>query len=120
MTPQLDLRFCSINVFGLKFNPYSHFPAEDGLEIASIACFKLGPSWTIIEFLHGDKPEADNDKVEVVENKKITMPKNGIIGLEGDKKVLNLRKGGDLKSVNTLTIQKHCIYVSIRPDSSGS
>ena len=73
MTPQLDLRFCSINVFGLKFNPCSHVPAGEGLEIASIACFKLGPSWTIIEFLHGDKPEADNDNVEVVENKKITM-----------------------------------------------
>ena len=70
MTPQLDLRFCSINVFGLKFNPCSHVPAGEGLEIASIACFKLGPSWTIIEFLHGDKPEADNDNVEVVENKK--------------------------------------------------
>ena len=73
MTPQLDLRFCSINVFGLKFNPCYHVPAEEGLEIASIACFKLRPSWTIIEFLHGDKPEADNDNVEVVENEKITM-----------------------------------------------
>ena len=117
MTPQLDLRFCSINVFGLKFNPSSHVPAGEGLEIASIACFKLRPSWTIIEFLHDDKPKADNDKVE---NKKITMSKNGITEQEGDKKVLNLRKGGNLKSVNTLTIQKHCIYVSIRPDSSGS
>ena len=92
MTPQLDLRFCSINVFGLKFNPCSHVPAGEGLEIASIACFKLGPSWTIIEFLHGDKPEADNDNVEVVENQKITMcvihGKIGIIGQEGDKKYL--------------------------------
>ena len=43
------------------------------MEIASIACFKLGPSWAIIEFLHDDKPEADNDKVEVVEDKRITM-----------------------------------------------
>ena len=70
MTQQLDLRFCSINVFGLKFNPCSHVPAEEGLEIASIACFKLGPSWTIIEFLHGDKPEADNDNVELWRTKK--------------------------------------------------
>ena len=73
------------------------------LEISSTACFKLGPSWTIIEFLHGDKPEADNDNVEVVENKKITMRFiNGIIGPEGDKKVLDPRKESNLKYVQML------------------
>ena len=59
------------------------------MEIASIACFKLGPSWAIIEFLHDDKPEADNDKVEIVENKKITMlKKSELLGKKVSKKYL--------------------------------